>query len=627
MFSNYEDAFSKTKMNPSCAEAASQPCFKGCFPSPSLVPVESHDASKPRFNNVTASNHDFAAATSSTLHPHTQFTNHESLPPLHESYANFIKAFPHFPKTSKIDEIRAQEYHHLNLSNICFDYSGCGLFSYAQHQRLCSTTSIASTSSSSTPYLTLEPSFFDVSYKSVNLHSQILYGGHESELELRMRQRIMKFMNISEADYTLVFIANEASAFKLVANSFQFQSNGELLTLYDHNSEGLDMMIESCKKQGVHTLSAEFSSSNLNIELRKLKKTIVSKREKKKRGLFVFPLRSRVTGAPYSYGWMSMAQENGWHVLLDACSLRPKETNSLGMSMFKPDFMVCSFYKVFGENPSGFGCLFVKKTSISALKDSGSATSIGIVSLVPALRKQTPQEPFIAAEETETKAKAVIETSQQQYGTEDENSSIHYDSSNSGNRLGTMIENLEIECRGLDHSDSVGLMLINCRARYLINWLVNALLSLQHPFPENGLSLIRIYGPKVNSHHGPAVAFNIFDWKGDKIDPALVQKLADRNNISLGSASLKNIKFSDKNEQEEHRALEARASEVDGLGLSKKTHSQESGIFVVTAALGFLTNFEDTYRLWAFVSRFLDADFVEKETWRYMALNQKTIDI
>jgi hypothetical protein len=50
-------------------------------------------------------------------------------------------------------------------------------------------------------------------------------------------------------------------------------------------------------------------------------------------------------------------------------------------------------------------------------------------------------------------------------------------------------------------------------------------------------------------------------------------------------------------------------------------------VTVVTAALSFLANFEDVYKLWTFVARFLDADFVEKERWRYTALNQKTIEV
>ena len=61
---------------------------------------------------------------------------------------------------------------------------------------------------------------------------------------------------------------------------------------------------------------------------------------------------------------------NGWHVLIDACALGPKDMDSFGLSLFQPDFLICSFYKVFGENPSGFGCLFVKKSAITTLESS-----------------------------------------------------------------------------------------------------------------------------------------------------------------------------------------------------------------------------------------------------------------
>ncbi|CAI8609705.1 unnamed protein product [Vicia faba] len=601
-------------MHPPCSGGTcSQPCFNGCFPSPFLASEASH-------NNTSNSNKtDLTAATSSSLYPNTQFTNHESLPLLQDSYNNFIKSFPQFSSTFEIDQIRAQEYHHLNnnLSNICFDYTGYGLFSYSPHQKSCPAAASSSSSSSpSTPYLNLEQSFFDVSIKSMNLKSQILYRGQESELESRIRERIMTFMNVSQTDYALVFIANEVSAFKLVADSFHFQSKGsELLTVYDHNNEALEMMIDSCKKQGVKILSAEFTWPNLGMEWRKLKKMIQCKKEKRKSGLFVFPLYSKVTGSPYSYFWMSMAQENGWHVLLDLCALRPKEMDTLGLSMFKPDFMVCSFYKIFGENPSGFGCLFVKKSSLSSLKDLGNATSIGIISLT----QNNTEKPNSELPESSSTNQRINEEASS-WSSKSEIVELQ--------DMNMKDERLEIECRGLDHADTVGLIVISTRTRYLINWLVNALMSLQHPHDENRFSLIRIYGPKINSHRGSTVAFNIFDWKGEKIDPALVQKLADRNNISLSRSCLRNIKFLDKNIEEREWALESKATEVEKMGMSKKKKSPyENGIWVLTATLGFLTNFEDVYRLWAFVSRFLDADFVEKERWRYIALNQKTIEV
>ncbi|KAI8010491.1 Molybdenum cofactor sulfurase [Camellia lanceoleosa] len=136
------------------------------------------------------------------------------------------------------------------------------------------------------------------------------------------------------------------------------------------------------QKRGARVMSAEFTWPRLRIHSKKLKTMVVRKRKKQKnRGLFVFPLQSRVTGTSYSYQWMSMAQENGWHVLLDACALGPKDMNSFGLSLIRPDFLVCSFYKVFGENPTGFGCLFVKKSTVLVLE---STTSTGIVTLVPA---------------------------------------------------------------------------------------------------------------------------------------------------------------------------------------------------------------------------------------------------
>lgn len=45
----------------------------------------------------------------------------------------------------------------------------------------------------------------------------------------------------------------------------------------------------------------------------------------------------------------------------------------------------------------------------------------------------------------------------------------------------------------------------------------------------------------------------------DKIDPEIVQKLADRNNISLSIGFLQHIWFPDKNEE---KVLETRTSEA-----------------------------------------------------------------
>ncbi len=74
--------------------------------------------------------------------------------------------------------------------------------------------------------------------------------------------------------------------------------------------------------------------------------------------------------------------------------------------------------------------------------------------------------------------------------------------------------------------------------------MINALLKLQHPVQTGGgggVPLVYIYGPGVQFDRGASLAFNIFDWNGVLVQPTLVQRLADRSNISLGLGRLCNV--------------------------------------------------------------------------------------
>ncbi|XP_045817281.1 molybdenum cofactor sulfurase-like [Trifolium pratense] len=602
--------------------------------------------SKHHRNSSSECRHTFASSTTSLIFPNTYFTNHESLPSYEESFIEFNKVFPQFSETEHVDHVRAKEYSHLSFSNhTCLDYIGIGLFSYSQMQKhVHHNDDDASKTKHSLPQFTDIP-FFSISCKTGNLKTLLLHGGQDSEFESAMRKRIMNYLNISENDYFMIFTANRTSAFKLVADCYQFQKSRKLLTVYDHESEAVEAMISSSEKRGAKVMSAEFSWPRLRIQSTKLRKMIVSKRKKKKKeGLFVLPLHSRVTGSRYPYIWISVAQENGWNVLVDACALGPKDMDCFGLSLFQPDFLICSCYKVFGENPSGFGCLFIKKSVISTLETNSSA---GIVNLVQE-KKQHVEDSFGIDTKMEQKSVLKLHLHQEEpfYLTsfsdefeKGEPSEIKIVSAHEELKPSQRFEieelenqvqilekgvqesdkngNFDLECRCLDQVDSLGIILINDRARYLINWLVNSMLKLKHPNTE-GVSLVKIYGPKVKFDRGPAMAFNIFDWKGEKVEPVLVQKLADRSNISISYGLLHHIWFADKYGDEKGRILKDK---------KKKDHREKIGITVVTVALGFLANFEDIYRLWCFVARFLDADFVEKERWRYTALNQKTVEV
>lgn len=651
-------------MQSPCLKEVTEVCLSGCCSSRSshiFKSSASHDGASKSGSTSAACRRDFAAKTSSSIFPNTQFTNHESIPSLQKSFTDFTKAYPRYYETAQVDQIRAQEYHHLSQSNhTCLDYIGIGLFSSSQlHKQESSRQTISSSSTSllPSPPRSSDFPFFSISYKTGNLKTELLHGGHESELESAIRRRIMSFLNISDNDYSMVFTANRTSAFKLVAESYPFKTSRKLLSVYDYESEAVESMINSSVKRGAQAMSAEFSWPRLRIQSEKLRKMIgIKKKKKKKRGLFVFPVHSRVTGSRYPYIWMTIAQENGWHVLVDACALGPKDMDSFGLSLFQPDFLISSFYKVYGENPSGFACLFVKKSAISVLEAS---TSTGIVNLVPAKellqlggessgtdteveeisRLRLQQDildisrsfsGLISNQSDQPTLKRKLEIGELSDSAEEAANSEEVEISDIGeprrHAKSSRNGNQEVVCRSLDQVDSLGLILITNRARYLINWLVSSLRKLKHPNSE-GVPLVRIYGPKIKYDRGPALAFNVFDWKGEKVEPVLVQKLADRNNISLSYGFLHHIWFSDKYTEERGRVLERRESGAKGMAANKSKEKSGPGISVVTAALGFLSNFEDTYRLWAFIAQFLDADFVEKERWRYTALNQKTIEV
>ncbi|KAK1381522.1 hypothetical protein POM88_028266 [Heracleum sosnowskyi] len=85
-----------------------------------------------------------------------------------------------------------------------------------------------------------------------------------------------------------------------------------------------------------------------------LRKRISNKKKRKKdsaTGPFVFPDQSRVTGARH------------------------------GLSLFRPDFIVTSFYKVFGYDPTGFGCLLIKKSAMGSLQNHSGHAGSGIVKI------------------------------------------------------------------------------------------------------------------------------------------------------------------------------------------------------------------------------------------------------
>ncbi|KAF7074833.1 hypothetical protein CFC21_079650 [Triticum aestivum] len=297
------------------------------------------------------------------------FLSPDALPALAEALATFLSMYPKYASSADVDRLRSGEYPHLDKA--CLDYCGFGLFSYLQ------SCSPADSSVS-----------FTLSEITANLSNHALYGAAEKgTAEHDIRSRIMDYLNIPESEYCLVFTVSRGSAFRLLAECYPFATNKKLLTMFDHESQSVNWMAQSARDKGAKAYSAWFKWPTLKICSTELRDLISTKKRRRKKdsatGLFVFPVQSRVTGAKYSYQWMALAQQNNWHVLLDAGALGPKDMDSLGLSLFRPDFIITSFYRVFGADPTGFGCLLIKKSVMSCLQSPNGGTGAGMVRILP----------------------------------------------------------------------------------------------------------------------------------------------------------------------------------------------------------------------------------------------------
>ena len=78
-----------------------------------------------------------------------------------------------------------------------------------------------------------------------------------------------------------------------------------------------------------------------------------------------FPAQSNFSGVKHPLALIAQAQSLGWRVLLDAAAYVP--TNALDLQQLSPDFVVMSFYKMFGY-PTGVGCLLVRNETLARLR-------------------------------------------------------------------------------------------------------------------------------------------------------------------------------------------------------------------------------------------------------------------
>ena len=382
---------------------------------------------------------------------------------------SFLRRFPDFGDLEANQELRDSEFARLDeLGHVYVDYTGGGLFGQSQvrkHSELLLGTVLG------------------------NPHSTNPTSAMATEGVARCRRRVLEFFNADPEEYVLIFTSNASGALKLVGESYPFGDGDQYLLFYDNHNSVVGIRafdrVGSAKTRYVPVEPPDMRVSQATL------RTFLEGSPEARNKLFAFPAQSNFSGVQHPLEWVQEARDLGWDVLLDAAAFVP--TNRLDLSKWHPDYVVLSFYKMFGY-PTGVGALIARRDALQKL-----------------------HRPWFAGG-TITWASVLAETHSLSPGSEGfEDGTLNY----------TSLPAVEM---GLDFLDSVGMDTIHNRVNALAGWFLEEVVQLTH---GNGAPIARIYGPLGGEMRGGTVALNVYDAQGGHMDHRTVEERANAWGISL----------------------------------------------------------------------------------------------
>jgi selenocysteine lyase/cysteine desulfurase len=334
------------------------------------------------------------------------------------AFDDFLKAFPDYQGTGRIDALRSSEYRRLDAQHhVYLDYTGGGLHAESQvreHLALLNNRVLG------------------------NPHSVSLTSSGMTELVEQARRAVLAWFN-AEAEYTAIFTQNATAALKHVGESYAFGPGGRyLMTADNHNS--VNGIREFAVAKGTAVTYAPLATPELRIDRERLH-DLLHDALASANNLFAFPAQSNFSGVKHPLEIVEEAHQLGWDVLLDAAAF--VSTSRLDLNVVRPDFVSISFYKMFGY-PTGVGCLLVRNSAIPKLHRPWFAGgTVNFASVQGQRHNLSPREAGF------------------------EDGTLNY----------LAIPGVEI---GLRHLGSIGIDTIQVRVRCLIAWLLQSLLELRH---------------------------------------------------------------------------------------------------------------------------------------------------
>jgi molybdenum cofactor sulfurtransferase len=463
-------------------------------------------------------------------------------------YARFLETRPAYAGTAALDELRKIEYGRLDrLGHVYLDYTGASVYAESQLTR---------------HHELLAGGVFG------NPHSHNPTSVASTELVERARAAVLRFFRASPDEYEVIFAGNASGALKLVGEAYPFRPGGCYLLSYDnHNS--VNGIREFARSRGAEVRYVPVRNPELRLDADLLSCELARPAAGEAR-LFAYPAQSNFSGVQHPLEWVALAQEQGWHVILDSAAYAP--TNPLDLGEVTPDFVPLSFYKMFGY-PSGIGALIARREALATLKRPWFAGGTITVASVQG------------------------------------DDWFHLAPAPAGFEDGTVdYLGLAAVIVGLEYLGAVGMETIHARVMALVDWLLAEMTRLRH---SNGRPLVRIFGPEHTERRGGTVAFYLLDPEDTVYDVFQVEGLAGREKISVRTGCFCNP---GDGEVAHHIAREEMAECFDGCAVPVTFEhcyhliQDHTGKVpnTIRVSLGLASNFEDVYRFMRFVAGFRD---------------------
>ncbi|KMZ64025.1 Molybdenum cofactor sulfurase [Zostera marina] len=497
--------------------------------------------------------------------------------------------YPNSPKN--IDQIRALEFKRLE-GTVYLDHAGATLYSEAQMEAVAKD---------------LTSNIYG------NPHSQSESSMAASEMIRAAREQVLEFCNASSKDYRCVFTSGATSSLKLVGEIFPWSKEScYMYTTENHNSvlgireyaleKGAGALAVDVKMPESHTDTSGSCNFTLDISLHKEQRRfnefgsfsdIAS--ENSCHHLFAFPSECNFSGTKYQLELANLVKKDmgkvlkgsghyrysrgHWMVLIDAakgCATQPPD-----LSKFPADFIVLSFYKIFGY-PTGLGALIVRNDAARLLKKnyfSGGTVSASIADIDFVKRRESIEQLL-------------------------EDGTVSFLSIASIKHGFQIINRLTISA-------------ISRHTRSLASYVRNTMEKLRH---ENGPYLCEIYGSSCDEL-GPMISFNLRRLDGLWFGYREVEKLASLSGIQLRTGCFCNPGACAKYLGLSHSEL---LSNIEDGHVCWDDHDILNGkpTGAIRISFGYMSTFEDA----ELFLQFTKTNFLSKTSGKFRKIIEKNHD-